>query len=61
MEQASNWKAPLANCPCIPLTRYANIVFSDGDQTQQYEELQVITKLMLKTEQCLFQYINFCN
>lgn len=61
MEQASNWKALLANGPCIPLARYANIVFSDGDQTQQYEEFEVITTLMLKTEQCLFQYINFCN
>lgn len=54
MEQVSIWKAPLANCPYIHLARYENIVFSDGDQTQQYEEFQVITKLMLKTEQCLF-------
>lgn len=47
--------------PIVPLAKYANFVFSDGDQTQHYQEFQVITKLMLKTEHCLFQYIDFCN
>lgn len=28
---------------------------------QHYQEFQVFTKLMLKTEHYLFQYTNFCN